>query len=135
MKPEEVVTRSCKVNPTTDQAAKYACSAILKDSEFKEVDRVECQFTTTATVLDNGTLVCTVTCDGNHILKDPPFNRHSSNQLKAFGTNSGLVCQSSSWENLAASCMSIMLFCRISVPVVSLLQIPCVNDAFALTLS
>ncbi|XP_074311508.1 protein HAPLESS 2-like isoform X3 [Silene latifolia] len=139
MKPEEVVTRFCKVDPTTDQAAKYACSGkaicssfflfcvclngnlghsqnlifckliivpvttILKDSEFKEVDRAECQFTTTATVLDNGTLVCTVTCDGNHILKDPPFNRHSSNQLKAFGTNSGLVCQSSSWENLAGS--------------------------------
>ncbi|KAH9612175.1 hypothetical protein KSS87_019858 [Heliosperma pusillum] len=55
MKPEEVVTRSFKIDPTTDQAAKYACSAILKDSEFKEVDRAECQFTTIATVLDNGT--------------------------------------------------------------------------------
>ncbi|KAK9748009.1 hypothetical protein RND81_02G029700 [Saponaria officinalis] len=55
MKPEEVVTRSFKIDPTTDQAAKYACSAILKDSEFKEVDRAECQFTTTATVIDNGT--------------------------------------------------------------------------------
>ncbi|KNA14967.1 hypothetical protein SOVF_102540 [Spinacia oleracea] len=55
MKPEEVVTRSFKIYPTTDQAAKYACFAILKDSEFNEVDRAECQFTTTATVLDNGT--------------------------------------------------------------------------------
>ncbi|KAL9239544.1 hypothetical protein vseg_013854 [Gypsophila vaccaria] len=55
MKPDEVVTRSFKIDPTTDQAAKYACSAILKDSEFKEVDRAECQFTTTATVIDNGT--------------------------------------------------------------------------------
>lgn len=55
MKPEEVVTRSFKIYPTTDQASRYACSAILKDSEFNEVDRAECQFTTTATVLDNGT--------------------------------------------------------------------------------
>ncbi|KAI3925801.1 hypothetical protein MKX01_003360 [Papaver californicum] len=28
--------------------------AILKDSDFNEVDRAECQFTTTATILDNG---------------------------------------------------------------------------------
>lgn len=55
MKPDEVVIRSFKIDPTTDQAAKYSCSAILKDSEFNEVDRAECQFTTTATVLDNGT--------------------------------------------------------------------------------
>ncbi|XP_074274203.1 protein HAPLESS 2-like [Silene latifolia] len=71
MKPEEVVTRSCKVDPTTDQAAKYACSAILKDSEFKEVDRVECQFTTTATVLDNGTL-------------GPPFQPSLFESVKSF---------------------------------------------------
>lgn len=32
-------------------------TAILKDSDFSEVDRAECQFTTTATVLDNGTQV------------------------------------------------------------------------------
>ncbi|XP_056699798.1 protein HAPLESS 2 isoform X2 [Spinacia oleracea] len=55
MKPEEVATRSFKLYPTTDQASKYACSAILKDSEFNEADRAECQFTTTAAVLDNGT--------------------------------------------------------------------------------
>ncbi|KAG6405757.1 hypothetical protein SASPL_133351 [Salvia splendens] len=54
MKPKEVVTRSFKLYPTTDQAARYACSAILKDSDFSEVDRAECQFTTTATILDNG---------------------------------------------------------------------------------
>jgi hypothetical protein len=32
--------------------------AILKDSDYGEVDRAECQFTTTGTVLDNGTQVC-----------------------------------------------------------------------------
>ncbi|XP_051119604.1 protein HAPLESS 2 [Andrographis paniculata] len=53
MKPDEVVNRSFKLYPTSDQAAKYACSAILKDAEFNEVDRAECEFTTTATVLDN----------------------------------------------------------------------------------
>lgn len=57
MKPKEVVTRSFKLYPTSDQAAKYACAAILKDSDFSEVDRAECQFTTTATVLENGTQV------------------------------------------------------------------------------
>jgi hypothetical protein len=30
----------------------------LKDSDYSEVDRAECQFTTTGTVLDNGTQVC-----------------------------------------------------------------------------
>ncbi|KAI3414678.1 HAP2-GCS1 domain-containing protein [Psidium guajava] len=54
MKPREILTRSFKLYPTTDQAAKYACAAILKDSDFSEVDRAECQFSTTATVLDNG---------------------------------------------------------------------------------
>ncbi|GAB2277532.1 Transcriptional activator [Dionaea muscipula] len=57
MKPNEVIVHSFKLYPTTDQAAKYVCSAILKDSEFNEVDRAECQFTTTATVLDNGTQI------------------------------------------------------------------------------
>ncbi|KAL8524556.1 hypothetical protein ACS0TY_014230 [Phlomoides rotata] len=32
-------------------------TAILKDSDFSEVDRAECQFTTTATVLDNGSQI------------------------------------------------------------------------------
>lgn len=54
MKPNENIIRSFKLYPTTDQAAKYVCSAILKDSDYSEVDRAECQFTTTATVLDNG---------------------------------------------------------------------------------
>ncbi|XP_040987934.1 protein HAPLESS 2 [Juglans microcarpa x Juglans regia] len=54
MKPKEITNRSFKLYPTTDQAAKYSCSAILKDSNFVEVDRAECQFSTTATVLDNG---------------------------------------------------------------------------------
>lgn len=35
----------------------FECTAILKDSEYKEVDRAECQFSTTSTVLDNGTQV------------------------------------------------------------------------------
>ncbi|KAL7182961.1 hypothetical protein ACSBR1_041614 [Camellia fascicularis] len=53
MKPKEITTRSFKLYPTTDQAAKYVCAAILKDSGFSEVDRAECQFTTTATVIEN----------------------------------------------------------------------------------
>ncbi|KAK6117097.1 hypothetical protein DH2020_049142 [Rehmannia glutinosa] len=57
MKPKEVITRSFKLYPTTDQAARYACTAILKDSDFSEVDRAECQFTTTATVLENGSQI------------------------------------------------------------------------------
>ncbi|KAG6636860.1 hypothetical protein CIPAW_11G140300 [Carya illinoinensis] len=57
MKPKEIANRSFKLYPTTDQAAKYSCSAILKDSNFDEVDRAECQFTTTATVLDNGSQI------------------------------------------------------------------------------
>ncbi|KAG7956693.1 hypothetical protein I3843_11G136300 [Carya illinoinensis] len=57
MKPKEITNRSFKLYPTTDQAAKYSCSAILKDSNFDEVDRAECQFTTTATVLDNGSQI------------------------------------------------------------------------------
>ncbi|KAI4315374.1 hypothetical protein L6164_028190 [Bauhinia variegata] len=54
MKPNQVETRSFKIKPATDQAAKYLCAAILKDSDYNEVDRAECQFSTTATVLDNG---------------------------------------------------------------------------------
>ncbi|KAH7692398.1 Generative cell specific-1/HAP2 domain-containing protein [Dioscorea alata] len=57
MKPEEVVTRAFYLYPRTDQAAKYECAAILKASDFNELDRAECQFTTTATVLDNGTQI------------------------------------------------------------------------------
>ncbi|KAM7494206.1 hypothetical protein LguiB_028815 [Lonicera macranthoides] len=36
---------------------RWVLSAILKDSDFTEVDRAECQFTTTATVLDNGSQI------------------------------------------------------------------------------
>ncbi|RAL52657.1 hypothetical protein DM860_007425 [Cuscuta australis] len=57
MKPNELVTRAFKLNPSSDQAANYLCSAILKDSDFNEVDRAECQFSTTATAFDNGTQV------------------------------------------------------------------------------
>ncbi|KAF8097006.1 hypothetical protein N665_0297s0016 [Sinapis alba] len=57
IKPDDVITRSFKLYPAKDQAAKYICTAILKDSQFSEVDRAECQFSTTATVLDNGSQV------------------------------------------------------------------------------
>ncbi|XP_038875720.1 protein HAPLESS 2 [Benincasa hispida] len=57
MKPKEVASLSFKLYPTTDQAAKYVCAAILKDADFSEVDRAECQFATTATVLDNGSQI------------------------------------------------------------------------------
>ncbi|KAL5817776.1 hypothetical protein ACOSQ3_026154 [Xanthoceras sorbifolium] len=57
MKPKETLVRAFKLYPTTDQAAKYTCSAILKDSDFNEVDRAECQFSTMATVLDNGSQI------------------------------------------------------------------------------
>ena len=39
----------------------YFCTsaaAILKDSNFNEVDRADCQFSTTATTIDNGSQVC-----------------------------------------------------------------------------
>ncbi|EEF51106.1 conserved hypothetical protein [Ricinus communis] len=57
MKPNEIAIRSFKLYPTTDQAAKYICAAILKDSNFNEVDRAECQFSTIATILDNGSQI------------------------------------------------------------------------------
>ncbi|KAK8950862.1 Protein HAPLESS 2 [Platanthera zijinensis] len=57
MKPEEVVSRSFHIYPTTDQAGKYECAAILKASDFTEADRAGCQFTTTPTVLDNGSQI------------------------------------------------------------------------------
>ncbi|CAL1375424.1 unnamed protein product [Linum trigynum] len=57
MKPNEIATQSFKLYPTTDQAASYACLAILKDSNFNEVDRADCQFSTTATTIDNGSQI------------------------------------------------------------------------------
>ncbi|KAM1050419.1 hypothetical protein ACFX13_032893 [Malus domestica] len=81
MKPKEMSTRSFKLYPPTDQAAKYVCAAILKDSEYKEVDRAECQFSTTSTVLDNGT-------QGNPF--SPPKN----------GTASFFESMESIWNNL-----------------------------------
>ncbi|EPS72015.1 hypothetical protein M569_02742, partial [Genlisea aurea] len=54
MKPNEITIRSFKLYPSSDRASKYACAAILKDSDFSEVDRAECQFTTTATIIENG---------------------------------------------------------------------------------
>ncbi|XP_065850795.1 protein HAPLESS 2-like isoform X2 [Euphorbia lathyris] len=57
MKPNGIATQSFKLYPTTDQAAKYVCAAILKDSNYHEVDRAECQFSTTATILNNGSQI------------------------------------------------------------------------------
>ncbi|KAG9448335.1 hypothetical protein H6P81_014463 [Aristolochia fimbriata] len=57
LKLEETARRSFEVYPTTNQAAKYECTAILKDSNFNKIDRATCQFVTTATVLVNGTEV------------------------------------------------------------------------------
>uniref|UniRef100_A0A453LDF2 Generative cell specific-1/HAP2 domain-containing protein n=1 Tax=Aegilops tauschii subsp. strangulata TaxID=200361 RepID=A0A453LDF2_AEGTS len=57
IKPGQVVIRSFYLRSSSDQASKYRCSAILKASDFSELDRAECQFSTTATVLDNGTQI------------------------------------------------------------------------------
>ncbi|KAJ7010724.1 protein HAPLESS 2 isoform X1 [Populus alba x Populus x berolinensis] len=57
LKPNEITIRSFKIYPTTDKAARYVCAAILKDSGFNEIDRAECQFLTTATILDNGSQI------------------------------------------------------------------------------
>jgi hypothetical protein len=90
MKPGEVVIRSFDLRSSTEQGEKYRCaggleivvevnvtvlglhltllnapsliSAILKASDFTEVDRVECQFTTTATVFNNGSQVMKSLC-------------------------------------------------------------------------
>ncbi|KAF7060054.1 hypothetical protein CFC21_066879 [Triticum aestivum] len=57
MKPGQVLIRLFYLRSSSDQASKYRCSAILKGSDFSELDRAECQFSTTATVLDNGTQI------------------------------------------------------------------------------
>nr|CAB3485732.1 unnamed protein product [Digitaria exilis] len=57
MKPGEVIIRSFDLRSSADRAEKYQCAAILKASDFTEVDRVECQFSTTATVFNNGTQI------------------------------------------------------------------------------
>ncbi|XP_020586729.1 protein HAPLESS 2 isoform X2 [Phalaenopsis equestris] len=57
MKGDEIVARSFHIYPSTDQAGKYECAAILKASDFAEVDRAGCQFTTRATILDNGSQI------------------------------------------------------------------------------
>ncbi|EMS61515.1 hypothetical protein TRIUR3_26305 [Triticum urartu] len=51
MKPGQVLIRLFYLRSSSDQASKYRCSAILKGSDFSELDRAECQFSTTATVL------------------------------------------------------------------------------------
>lgn len=44
------------IHSTQDALLHILNAAILKDSEFNEVDRAECQFSTTATILDNGSI-------------------------------------------------------------------------------
>ncbi|KAG0544542.1 hypothetical protein BDA96_02G284400 [Sorghum bicolor] len=57
LKPDEASTRLFYLRASTDKAAKYQCTAILKASDFSELDRQECLFSTMATVLDNGTQI------------------------------------------------------------------------------
>ncbi|XP_015696483.1 protein HAPLESS 2-B isoform X1 [Oryza brachyantha] len=57
MKPDEEIIRSFDLHSSTVQASNYTCKAILKGSNFSELDRKECQFSTTATVLNNGTQI------------------------------------------------------------------------------
>ncbi|PON92348.1 hypothetical protein TorRG33x02_118530 [Trema orientale] len=72
--------------PSTDQAAKYVCAAILKDSDYNEVDRAECQFATTSTVLDNGSQ-----CRVLPFIHQRIAQMVSSTPLKASGMNCGKV--------------------------------------------
>uniref|UniRef100_A0A0E0IML2 Generative cell specific-1/HAP2 domain-containing protein n=1 Tax=Oryza nivara TaxID=4536 RepID=A0A0E0IML2_ORYNI len=57
MKPDEKLIRTFDLRSSTDQASNYTCQAILKASDFSELDRKESQFSTTATVLNNGTQI------------------------------------------------------------------------------
>uniref|UniRef100_A0A0E0L0D7 Generative cell specific-1/HAP2 domain-containing protein n=1 Tax=Oryza punctata TaxID=4537 RepID=A0A0E0L0D7_ORYPU len=54
MKPDEVIVRSFELRSTTDQAAMHQCEAILKASDFSELDREGYRFSTAATVYNNG---------------------------------------------------------------------------------
>uniref|UniRef100_A0A0D9ZWI5 Generative cell specific-1/HAP2 domain-containing protein n=1 Tax=Oryza glumipatula TaxID=40148 RepID=A0A0D9ZWI5_9ORYZ len=54
MKPDEVIARSFELRSTTDQAAMHQCEAILKASDFSELDREGYRFSTAATVYNNG---------------------------------------------------------------------------------
>ncbi|PNT64997.1 protein HAPLESS 2-B isoform X3 [Brachypodium distachyon] len=71
LKPDEVLIRSFYLHSSTDQASKYRCAAILKASDFSELDRAECQFSTAATVLDNGTQI-------------GPTNQHAKGGIRGF---------------------------------------------------
>uniref|UniRef100_A0A0E0B5I9 Generative cell specific-1/HAP2 domain-containing protein n=1 Tax=Oryza glumipatula TaxID=40148 RepID=A0A0E0B5I9_9ORYZ len=57
MKPDEKLIRTFDLRSSTDQASNYTCQAILKASDFSELDRKESRFSTTATVLNNGTQI------------------------------------------------------------------------------
>jgi len=45
-------------NTLTFTVSFFWMKPVLKDSDYNEVDRAECQFATTTTVLDNDTKVC-----------------------------------------------------------------------------
>uniref|UniRef100_A0A0E0B5J4 Generative cell specific-1/HAP2 domain-containing protein n=1 Tax=Oryza glumipatula TaxID=40148 RepID=A0A0E0B5J4_9ORYZ len=62
MKPDEKLIRTFDLRSSTDQASNYTCQAILKASDFSELDRKESRFSTTATVLNNGTQVEKYSC-------------------------------------------------------------------------
>ncbi|XP_052168258.1 protein HAPLESS 2-B isoform X4 [Oryza glaberrima] len=57
MKPDEKLIRTFDLRSSTDQASNYTCQAILKASDFSELDRKESRFSITATVLNNGTQI------------------------------------------------------------------------------
>ncbi|TVU08856.1 hypothetical protein EJB05_42276, partial [Eragrostis curvula] len=57
MKPDEVTSRIFNLHTSTDKAENHTCTAILKDANFSEADRKPCQFSTTSTVLNNGTQI------------------------------------------------------------------------------
>ncbi|KAJ1290500.1 hypothetical protein BS78_02G248700 [Paspalum vaginatum] len=57
MKPDEATTRSFSLHPSLDKAATYQCTAILKASDYSELDKEECNFSVAATVFDNGTQI------------------------------------------------------------------------------
>ncbi|GJN35353.1 hypothetical protein PR202_gb24113 [Eleusine coracana subsp. coracana] len=57
MKANEVTDRLFHLHTSTNQAAKHRCAATLKASNSSELDISECEFNTTATVVNNGTQV------------------------------------------------------------------------------
>ncbi|WVZ65626.1 hypothetical protein U9M48_014956 [Paspalum notatum var. saurae] len=57
MKPDEATIRSFSLHPSLDKAATYQCTAILKASDYSELDKEHCNISVAATVFDNGTQI------------------------------------------------------------------------------